>query len=106
MVDCLPSPLTDDRVPCDPPRRRPEMRWWQITKRNADLERELNADLDLEEEQQRESGLTPEEAWYAARRAFGNPALVRDQTHEAWRCALPERWWRDFRFALRQLGRS
>lgn len=48
------------------------MRWWRISKRNADLERELRADLELEEEEQRERGVPPDEAAYAARRAFGN----------------------------------
>ena len=33
------------------------MRWWQIWKRNADLERELRSDLELEEEEQRERGV-------------------------------------------------
>ena len=33
------------------------MQWWQIKKRDADLERELRADLELEEEEQRENGL-------------------------------------------------
>ena len=42
------------------------MRWWQIRKRDADLERELNSDLELEEEEQRERGLSPEEARRAA----------------------------------------
>ncbi len=28
------------------------MRWWQIKKRDADLERELRSDLELEEEEQ------------------------------------------------------
>lgn len=28
------------------------MRWWRITKTNADLERELQSDLELEEEEQ------------------------------------------------------
>ena len=60
------------------------MRWWQIRKRDADLERELRSDLELEEEEQREKGVSPEEARYAARRAFGNTALIREQTHEAW----------------------
>ena len=30
------------------------MKWWQIRKRNDDLERELRSDLELEEEEQRE----------------------------------------------------
>ena len=60
------------------------MRWWQTEERDADLERELRSDLELEEEEQRESGLSPEEARYAARRAFGNAALIKEQTHETW----------------------
>jgi hypothetical protein len=60
------------------------MRWWQFKKRDADLERELHSDLELEEEEQRASGLSSKDASYAARRAFGNTALIREQTHEAW----------------------
>ena len=35
------------------------MRWWQMRKRDADLKRELQSDLELEEEEQRERGLPP-----------------------------------------------
>ena len=38
------------------------MRWWKIRKRNADLERGLRCDLELEEEEQGENGLPSEEA--------------------------------------------
>ena len=79
------------------------MRWWRIKKRNADLERELRSDIELEEEEQRENGLPPEEARYAARRAFGNTALIRDQTHEAWGWTPYERLLQDLRFAFRQI---
>ena len=89
-----------------PPAEETDMRWWQLRKRNADLERELRSDLELEEEEQRDRGLSPEEARHAALRAFGNPALIREQTHEAWGWALFERLLQDFRFALRQLRRS
>src|SRR5271170_2689985 len=82
------------------------MRWWQFGKRDADLERELSSDLELEEEEQRESGLSPENARYAARRAFGNTALIKDQTHDAWGFVPLERLQQDLRYALRQLRRS
>jgi predicted permease len=81
------------------------MRWWQ-NKRNEDLERELRSDLELEEEEQRESGKSPEEARYAARRAFGNTTLIREQTHEAWGWAPFERLWQDLRYAFRQFVRK
>ena len=52
------------------------MRWWQITKRDTDLERELQSDLELKEEEQRERGLSQEEARRAARRAFEALSLL------------------------------
>jgi predicted permease len=82
------------------------MRWWQIGKRDADLERELRSDLECEEEEQRDNGLPPEEAHYAARRAFGNPTLIREQTHAAWGWAPFERIWQDTRYAARQMRKS
>ncbi|MGA2166782.1 MAG: ABC transporter permease [Terracidiphilus sp.] len=82
------------------------MKWWQIGKRDADLDRELRSDLDLEEEEQRENGLPAEEARYAARRAFGNATLIREQTHEAWGWAVFERLLQDLRFASRVLIQS
>jgi hypothetical protein len=45
------------------------MRWWHIRKRDADLEGELQSDLELKEDEQRERGLTSKEARFAARRA-------------------------------------
>jgi len=82
------------------------MKWWQIRERNADLERELRSDVELEEEEQRENGLSPEEARYAARRAFGNSTLIREQTHEAWGWVALERLGQDIRYGVRQLLRS
>lgn len=82
------------------------MKWWQIRKRDADLDRELQSDLELEEGEQRERGVAAEEARYAARRAFGNTTLIKEQTHEAWGWAAFERFWQDIRYALRRLRRS
>lgn len=82
------------------------MKWWQMKKRSADLEREMRSDLELEEEEHRERGISPVEARYAARRAFGNATLVREQTHEAWGVAPFERLWQDVRGASRRLRRS
>ncbi len=71
------------------------MRWWRgwkgTAKRDADLERELLSDLELEEEEQRERGLSAEEARSAARRAFGNMTLIREQTRAAWSWGWLER---------------
>ena len=82
------------------------MNWWQIKKRSSDLERELRSDIELEEEEQRENGLPPEEVHYAARRAFGNATLIKEQTRETWGGMWIERLLRDLRYALRQLARA
>src|SRR5258708_5625666 len=82
------------------------MKWWQIRKRDADLERELRSDLELEEEDQRERGISQEEARYAALRAFGNPTLIREQTLAIWSWNWLESLARDLRFSLRALRRT
>lgn len=82
------------------------MRWWQIRERDADLERELRSDLELEEEEQRETGVPPEEARNAARRAFGNTTLIREHTREVWGRMRLERFRQDFRYALRGFARN
>jgi len=48
------------------------MRWGK-NRRETDLERELQSHLELETQDQRENHLTPEQARYAARRAFAMP---------------------------------
>ena len=80
--------------------------WWQLNKSETDLERELQSDLELEEEEQRKSGLPPDEASYAARRAFGNEVLIKEQTREAWGWVPFERVSQDVRFAIRQLAKN
>src|SRR5580658_5592289 len=82
------------------------MRWWQIRKRDADLKRELQSDLELEEEEQRERGLPPEEARRAALRAFGNPTLIREHTRAVWNWNGLENLLRDIRVSVRTLLRS
>jgi predicted permease len=82
------------------------MKWWQLRKRDADLERELRADLELEEEERREKGLSPDEARREARRAFGNTTLIKEQTHEAWGWAALEHFAQDIRYGVRQLRRA
>jgi predicted permease len=82
------------------------MKWWKIGKRDADLERELQSDLELEEEEQREHGIAPEEARYAALRAFGNPTVIREQTRKVWSWDRLETLVRDLRISIRTLARQ
>jgi len=82
------------------------MKWRQIKNRDADLERELRSDLELEEEEQREGGMLGEEARYAALRALGNPTLILEQTRAVWSWNWLESLARDLRLRLRALGRT
>jgi predicted permease len=82
------------------------MRWWRITNRNADLERELKSDLECEEAEQRERGLSSEEARYAALRAFGNPTLIRERTHATWSWSWLESFLRDVQYGFRGMRRN
>ncbi len=77
------------------------MRWWRRKDREQDLDRELRSDLELEAEEQREAGASAEDAGYAARRAFGNTTLVKEEVRRAW----GERWLEDFFQDLRHAAR-
>ena len=82
------------------------MKWGRTKKQDADLARELQSDLELEEEELRASGMPAEEAHYAARRAFGNTTLIREQTHEVWSWSSLENLLRDLRISARALLRA
>jgi len=82
------------------------VRWWWRKRHAEDLERELRSHLELEAEEQRETGLELEEARYAARRAFGNSTLVRETVREVWGWASLERVWQDVRFGARAMVRK
>jgi predicted permease len=82
------------------------MDWRRRRKREEDLDRELRAHLELEAEEQRDSGLSPVEADRAARRAFGNTTLVKEETRAVWGRLTLERLGQDLRYALRTLRKS
>jgi predicted permease len=82
------------------------MRWWRRKQRDEDLARELQCDFELEEEEQRERGLSPEEAHFAAVRAFGNSTLIREHTRAVWTCNWLERFVRHLKYGVRTLWRS
>src|SRR5947199_4273461 len=82
------------------------MRWWPWKNRDEDLARELQSDLELEEEEQQEFGLSAEEARFAAVRAFGNPTVMREQTRAVWAGNGLERSLRDLKYGVRTWWRS
>ena len=79
---------------------------WSTRRREADLERELQSDLDLEMDEARQQGLNDDEARYAARRAFGNRALVKENVRGAWGWTWFEIFLQDLRYGLRQMRHS
>ena len=71
--------------------------------REAELERELRDHLELEAEEQQGSGLPPEEAAYAARRALGNTTQIKEEVRMVWGLQWLETLLQDLRNGLRQL---
>jgi hypothetical protein len=82
------------------------MRWWKRKEREHDLARELQADLELEALEQQESGLSAEEARYAAQRALGNASLLKEDVREAWGWLFLDRLKQDLCYALRGMRKS
>src|SRR5271167_4305757 len=78
---------------------------WQDKRRTRedDLGRELRAHLDLEAEERQAAGVPPEEAPYAAQRAFGNVTQVKEEIRELWGWTWIEQLFDDARYALRSL---
>ena len=80
--------------------------WRRRRAREADLERELRDHLDLEAEEQRDAGLSSEEAKYTAQRALGNAVRIKEDVRMAWGFQWLETLLQDVRFDLRQLRRN
>ena len=86
--------------------RSRRIRFRERHKRESELDREMEAHLELEAEEQEESGLQPDEAHFAARRAFGNTAIVREDVRAIWNASWLERFARDVKYAGRSLRKS
>ncbi len=75
----------------------------QISQRLID---EIQFHIDLQIAENIAAGMKPEEARYAARRAFGNPTLLKEETRETWGWMWLEQLARNLRYAVRTLGRA
>ncbi len=71
-----------------------------------DLEEEIRAHLEMEEQENLEAGMSPEEAHYAALRRFGNVALTQERSREMWGWNSVETLWQDVRYGLRMLAKN
>jgi hypothetical protein len=78
--------------------------------KREEAERELNdeirAHLEIEEDEQRAAGVSGVEARDAARRAFGNVTLAKEASRDAWIFRWLEELFQDVRYALRQMRRN
>jgi putative ABC transport system permease protein len=89
------------------------MRWWselkyimrKLNRRRAEqeAEEEIQTHLELETSEKIEAGLSPEEARYAARRAFGSAALAKEDSRTVWGLRTLETLWQDLRYGVRTL---
>jgi putative ABC transport system permease protein len=80
--------------------------WYRRQARESDLERELHDHLELEADEQRASGLSPEEAAHAAHRALGNTVKIEEDVRAAWGIQWLEALAQDLRYGVRTLRKS
>jgi predicted permease len=78
----------------------------RLNKLDRDLEDEMRLHRELREQKNREAGMTLDEAHYAARRRFGNEAILKEVSREMWGWNSLETFGQDVRYALRQLRRN
>lgn len=71
-----------------------------------DLEKEIRAHIAIEEQENLEAGMPPEEAHYAALRRFGNVTSAQERSREMWAWNSIETFLQDIRYGLRQLRRN
>ncbi len=71
-----------------------------------DIDEEIRSHLEMEERENLESGMAPDEAHYAALRRFGNVTLVQERSREMWGWNSVETLGQDLRYGLRQLRKN
>jgi len=71
-----------------------------------ELEEEMRFHLEMQAEENRENGMDADEARYAAKRQFGNVALLKEAGWEVWGWTSVERFFQDVRYAARMLRRN
>lgn len=70
-----------------------------------EFDEEIRSHLEREIERNRANGMSTDDATRAARRAFGNPGVMKDDAREAWTWRTVDELTRDVRFAVRTLQR-
>src|SRR5258706_15581038 len=73
---------------------------------DEDLAEELQLHMDLRAAKLREQGTDEDVAARAARGKFGNPAVIRESSHDTWGWRWLEEAWLDAKLSLRMLAKS
>jgi putative ABC transport system permease protein len=73
---------------------------------DRELNDEIQAHIEMEEADQRDSGASPHDARPRARKIFGSDALHRQDAREAWQFPRLESFWQDVRYGARTLARQ
>jgi predicted permease len=76
---------------------------WRRRRREEELEEEIQSHLRMAIRDRMERGENAEEAELAARREFGNVALVKETTRGMWGFMALETFWQDLRYGARML---
>ena len=71
-----------------------------------DMDEEIRSHLRMEEQANRESGLSAEDAYYAARKRFGNVTLAQEASRRMWGWTAMDVLRQDLRYGFRQLRRN
>ena len=73
---------------------------------DADLEEEMRHHLEMKAEENLAAGMSAEAARRAARRQFGNPTWLREESRQMWSFRSIETWSQDLWFGLRMLRKN
>lgn len=68
---------------------------------DRDLEEEMQFHLEMKSEENRQAGMEPLEARYAAERQFGNQTLLQEVSRDMWAVRSIETLFQDLRYGAR-----
>lgn len=79
---------------------------WSWSKRDEELEKEIQHHLQMAQDERVERGVSPRDAEAGARREFGNVALAKELARDVWGWRWLEHLYEDARFGLRMLRKN
>ena len=80
--------------------------WYLKGRRHKEISEEMRAHIEEKIDELVASGMSREEASYAARREFGNATLIEERGREVWQWPSMESLIADIRYALRMIRKN